>query len=193
MKNALWFIDDKFCCGGYFACIDWVPLSPWSEGSLKINTKLLWVITFILQWNSSILMGVASSRRTVLPSIMHEWSLDDLKSMKIIWIICYSPYSFNLHLSTDTYVWAVCEHSAPHHHQNTEWGNMFRKNGVQSLYETCIIIYKMIWKKLVALYWKRDLMFIFTLICYICVCKTSQNIDFVNQFLDTLDVLHKHT
>ena len=53
------------CCGGHFAGMVWVHLSTQREESLQINTKLFWVITFILWWNISILMWVVSFRMTM--------------------------------------------------------------------------------------------------------------------------------
>ena len=53
------------CCGGHFAGMVWVHLSTQREESLQINTKLFWVITFLLWWNISILIWVVSFRMTM--------------------------------------------------------------------------------------------------------------------------------
>ena len=45
------------CCGDMVR----VRSSHLREGSLRINTKLFWVITFILWWNTSVLLGTVSS------------------------------------------------------------------------------------------------------------------------------------
>lgn len=59
-------------------------------GSLPIDMKLLWVITFMVWWNIPVLMGVVSSRTAVPPVLGSEDSLNGLMSKKkLVWIIYY--------------------------------------------------------------------------------------------------------
>lgn len=56
---------------------DCTPLLP-VEGSLWINTKLFWVITFMLDWKISVQMEEVYSRMTMAPLVGHERSLTGL-------------------------------------------------------------------------------------------------------------------
>lgn len=86
----------------------WVPLTamlrlhltPLSETSMQINTKLYWVMIFILWWNISVLMCVLSSRMRMAPS-GGTGALMNVKLMCVILsIFLHFEYLFilNIHL-----------------------------------------------------------------------------------------------
>lgn len=65
--------------------------APYRERSLWINTKLFWVITFILGWNISVQMEEVCSRMTMAPVVRHERSLTCL--MKTVNPVLWLPWS----------------------------------------------------------------------------------------------------
>lgn len=102
-----------------FCCVAAMAQFHLSLVSLQINTKLFCVITFILWWNVSILIGVVSSWMTMPPFIEHEGSLNSLMR-----IICYDLCSHHVsaQLSSCGRFWTDVLHSSVHHNQTpNEW------------------------------------------------------------------------
>lgn len=110
------------CCGDMVR----VRLSRLREGSLRINTKLFWVITFILWWNTSILLGTVSSVITMshpegltelcdeygnyLNHTLQPWQSTDLNPAERLWEI----------LDWQRYLPMSSKHQNIEHHQ-VEW------------------------------------------------------------------------
>ncbi len=148
---------------------------------MQINGKLFWVITFILQWNISILMGVVSSRGTMPASTGHEGSLNGLMSMKLMWIICCG---FHSHL------WEIldrCVRQRSPPQSSKHQMSIFWKNGVNSssrIPETCRINAKAYWSCSGGTWWpntlQRHFMLVFPLICHPSVSDSCQHMSFTH-------------
>ncbi len=126
---------------------------------MKINRKSFWVTAFF-KWSISILIGKVSFRGTTPTSAGHEEALTGLMSMRMMWIICYGIRSHQIWTQLNTYgrFWSDVLDSALHrHHQNTKWGNIFWKNGVQ-----CQGAPKVFWCDVVAQHLNKTLYIVFS-------------------------------
>lgn len=72
------------CRRGHRALVCWAHLSPWRVGPPQINAKMLWVISFSLWWNISILMGLFSLR--IIKTPIRREPVMGLTFVKIMWV-----------------------------------------------------------------------------------------------------------
>lgn len=105
----------------------------------KSILQLFWLITFILWWNISILVGVVSSRMTPLPPTRFEMKMKRCKSHAT----AFGDSRIQPERTSTRDIGAFHQYN-----QNTNWRKIFWKNNVQcssTLPETCRINAKVHW------------------------------------------------
>lgn len=119
------------CCERHFVLSLWVHLFPWREKSLQANTKLFWLLTFVLWCNISILIGVVASKPTynvtanVTAYIGYEALPNGLMSMQSM---CRGL--IRSQTSYERWKCGVLERALDHR-QNNNGGNILWKKGAQ--------------------------------------------------------------
>lgn len=99
-----------------------------TRDKLQVTLAIPW-------WHTTFFLGMASSRMTPPPSAGHEGSLNSLNVydwMKEMRWNGLHRYQISIQLITSGRLWSDMSHSGLHqHHQNTNWENIFLKNGAR--------------------------------------------------------------